>query len=386
MKNANTIIPCYAADTSGVCSALYELGGMTVVHDASGCNSTYSTHDEPRWYDIDSMIYISALTEIDAIMGNDEKIISDTVAAAEDQHPKFITLCGSPMPMMTGVDFDAIAEEIQQRTGIRTFGLHTNGTRSYIDGASQAFLAVTKEYAKECPKAEGIGVNILGATPLDFPWKGTMDSLKGWLEDNGFEYVSCLAMEGTLEEFKRAASAKVNLVVSYAGMAAADYMLQEFGINYVCGVPYGKGFGDQLAELIREAAAASEADCVSPYGMGFDDTDCGLDAVIIGESISARSLAQALKLDMGIGARIICPLPTDDMLLSEADRELYAEEDIKAALEELKPKLVIADPLYRYIIPKESRHIELPHFAFSGRCFQSRMPDLINKDIKEFFE
>ncbi|MFR5051076.1 MAG: hypothetical protein ACLTCP_06940 [Ruminococcus bicirculans (ex Wegman et al. 2014)] len=51
------VISIYAADTSGVCSALYELGGMTVVHDASGCNSTYATHDEPRWYDRKSMIY-----------------------------------------------------------------------------------------------------------------------------------------------------------------------------------------------------------------------------------------------------------------------------------------------------------------------------------------
>ena len=39
----------YTADCSGVASALYELGGMTVIHDASGCNSTYTTHDEPRW-------------------------------------------------------------------------------------------------------------------------------------------------------------------------------------------------------------------------------------------------------------------------------------------------------------------------------------------------
>ncbi|MBR1724264.1 MAG: oxalate:formate antiporter, partial [Ruminococcus sp.] len=332
MKNANTIIPCYAADTSGVCSALYEMGGMTVVHDASGCNSTYSTHDEPRWYDIDSMIYISALTELDAIMGNDEKIISDTVAAAADLKPNFIALCGSPMPMMTGVDFDAIAEEIERRSGRRSFGLHTNGTRSYIEGASEAFAAVTKEYVRELPKAEGIGVNIVGATPLDLPWKGTMDSLKRWLSDNGFTYVSSIGMGGTLEEIKRAGSAKVNLIVSYAGFAAADYMLNELGINYVCGVPFGEGFGEQLAEDIREAAAATEADCVSPYGMGFDDIDCDLDTVIIGESIASRSLAQALKLDMGLCARIICPLPTDEMLLSEADRELYAEEDIQAAL------------------------------------------------------
>ena len=59
MKNVSRIIPCYAADTSGVCSALYELGGMTVIHDASGCNSTYTTHDEPRWYDRRSMMFMS---------------------------------------------------------------------------------------------------------------------------------------------------------------------------------------------------------------------------------------------------------------------------------------------------------------------------------------
>ena len=52
----------YTADCSGVASALYELGGMTVIHDASGCNSTYTTHDEPRWNTMPSAVFISALT------------------------------------------------------------------------------------------------------------------------------------------------------------------------------------------------------------------------------------------------------------------------------------------------------------------------------------
>ena len=68
MKRTNRILPVYAADISGVCSALYELGGMTVMHDASGCNSTYTTHDEPRWYSMDSMVYISALSELEAVI------------------------------------------------------------------------------------------------------------------------------------------------------------------------------------------------------------------------------------------------------------------------------------------------------------------------------
>ena len=48
MKQTARIISTYSADVMGVCSALFELGGMVVIHDPSGCNSTYNTHDETR--------------------------------------------------------------------------------------------------------------------------------------------------------------------------------------------------------------------------------------------------------------------------------------------------------------------------------------------------
>ena len=92
MKQTARIISTYSADTFGVCSALFELGGMVIMHDASGCNSTYTTHDEPRWYDMDSMVYISGLSEMEAIMGDDEKLIGDIVDAANNLHPKFIAI------------------------------------------------------------------------------------------------------------------------------------------------------------------------------------------------------------------------------------------------------------------------------------------------------
>ena len=81
MKQVSVTLSTYTADVSGVCSALYELGGMVVIHDPSGCNSTYNTHDEPRWYDMDSLVFISGLSQMDAIMGNDDKFINDIVRA-----------------------------------------------------------------------------------------------------------------------------------------------------------------------------------------------------------------------------------------------------------------------------------------------------------------
>ena len=35
MKHVARILSTYSADTFGVCSALYELGGMIVIHDPS---------------------------------------------------------------------------------------------------------------------------------------------------------------------------------------------------------------------------------------------------------------------------------------------------------------------------------------------------------------
>ena len=108
MKQTARIISTYSADVMGVCSALFELGGMTVMHDASGCNSTYTTHDEPRWYDMDSMVFISGLSEIEAIMGDDEKLIGDICDAASELHPEFIAIAGSPISAMTGFDYEDI--------------------------------------------------------------------------------------------------------------------------------------------------------------------------------------------------------------------------------------------------------------------------------------
>ena len=75
MKQISLQLPPFAPDYSGACSALFELGGMIVIHDACGCTGNYTGFDEPRWYDGESQVYCSALRQMDAIMGDDEKLI-----------------------------------------------------------------------------------------------------------------------------------------------------------------------------------------------------------------------------------------------------------------------------------------------------------------------
>ena len=68
-------LPPFAPDYSGVCSTLFELNGIVVIHDAGGCTGNYTGYDEPRWYGSKSAIFCSGLREMDAVLGLDNDFI-----------------------------------------------------------------------------------------------------------------------------------------------------------------------------------------------------------------------------------------------------------------------------------------------------------------------
>ena len=370
MKQTSRIISTYSADVFGVCSALFELGGMTVMHDASGCNSTYTTHDEPRWYDMNSMVYISALSEMEAIMGDDEKLVGDIAAAAEALHPRFIAVAGTPIPAMTGFDFEAVADLIEQRTGIPAFGFSTTGMHTYVQGASMALEAVARRFAdRNVQKTEDITVNILGLTPLDFSVNGADADIAQFLEKAGYRVLSRWAMGSSLEEMAQAGAAHVNLVVSSTGLAAAKTLQEMFGTPYVVGVPIGTAFAEQLADALEKAAKIGENQ--------FSVSDSpGGDILLIGESVTSVSLASAIELETGKAVRVLCNTEHGEGVLRAKDKMAIYEEEIAAEMGSVQT--VIADPLFRPICPENVRFAELPTEAFSGRIYREQIPNLVS--------
>ena len=393
MKQIASRISIYSADAFGVCSALYELGGLCVMHDASGCNSTYNTHDEPRWYDFDSMVYISGLSEMEAIMGDDQKFIDDIVYTAKELSPNFIAMAGTPIPTMIGTDFTAIANIIEKETNIPTFGFDTTGMHSYVSGAYKAFEALAKRFLKRNDKESRgekkesidkesrevkntiIKVNILGATPLDFSINKSVEAMVDLLKENNFEVISTWAMGSSLEYIKNAGDADINLVVSYSGMGAAKYMYENLNIPYVIGTPFGKEFANKVIEDLKEVKSTKE------NKISYDNRKIDKDAeiTIVGESIMSESLAYAISKEKNKTVNVISSLETDEKLLLEGDKIAMFEDDIEKCLK--NSKTIIADPLFRPICPLDSNFISLPHEAFSGRIYRDEIPNIINKSL-----
>lgn len=273
----------YTADVSGVCSALYELGGMTVIHDPSGCNSTYSTHDEPRWFDTDSLMFVSGLDEMTAVLGDDNVLIDDVSHAVRDLKPRFVTLCSGSIPHIIAFDCKGVAHLLEKRTGVPMLPVATTGNRSYVAGVGAALTEWVKRFAdslespyrvgssgsSDCsantlegaagPDAGGaapsdaFSVNLLGVTPLDFSINGNVDAMRKVFEDAGIPVNCCAAMGESFDSLRHIFRASVNVGVSSCGRRLARYMEQTAGIPYVEGTPIGAYGAARLPELAKEA-------------------------------------------------------------------------------------------------------------------------------------
>ena len=368
MRQAYRIIPIYTSDVSGVCSALYELGGMVVIHDPSGCNSTYNTHDEIRWYNQDSLIFISGLTEIDAVMGNDEKFLSDIKEAAGELHPKFIALVSSPIPFMNGTDFPALAKVLETETGIPAFAVPTNGMHDYVYGAGKALEEIARRFVPEQMEDRNGSertVNLLGATPLDFGPISKVEELKKNLEQYEWKVISTWAMEDSLEDLAQAGKAEMNLVISSVGLMAAKMLKEKYGMPYVIGTPY-KEYAERISEALEkriQIPAIEDRRRENLQGTGNSEKIITL----IGEPVTIGSLAAIIERRYHYKTRILCPLENAEGLLGEHDLKICGEEEMENALK--NAQIVVADPLYRPICPVECEFYERAHIAFSGRMF-----------------
>lgn len=263
---------------------------MTVIHDPSGCNSTYSTHDEPRWFDTDSLMFVSGLDEMTAVLGDDNVLIDDVTHAVRDLKPRFVTLCSGSIPHIIAFDCKGVAHLLEKRTGVPMLPVATTGNRSYVAGVGAALTEWIKRFAdpSESPyrsapsgssdcsantlegaacagkKAEGaavpeafgsetFSVNLLGVTPLDFSINGNVDTLRKVFEDAGIPVNCCAAMGESFDSLRHIFRASVNVVVSSCGRRPARYMEQIAGIPYVEGTPIGAYGAARLPNLVKEA-------------------------------------------------------------------------------------------------------------------------------------
>ncbi|SHH97540.1 Nitrogenase component 1 type Oxidoreductase [Sporobacter termitidis DSM 10068] len=385
MERLSIYLPPFAGDYTGACSALYELNCLIVIDDAACCTRNYVVCDEPRWAEEKKTAFCSKLKTIEAVLGDEERLIRQTIEAAQELKPEFIAILGSPVPAIIGRDMTGIAHEIEAGSGFPAIGFDTTGFTYYNAGISAAYLKLLKRFAIPDVKAQESRVNIFGFTPLDYAANGNGALLTALLRDNGFQTGCTFVTKTELEQLRRAASADVNLVVSAAGLKAAQFMAAEFGIPYVVGSPLGSEYSRTIIQALKQTREdrLSRAVSIGPAGGGAAPA-----LLIVGEQVISNSLRNALY-QKGCKKRIAVAsfFGLEPDLAAPGDLYLKSERQLIDLLKSHAYAGMIADPLIADIPAAAALDCRrLPHPAISGRLYWDKAPLFIGGEFEKTIE
>lgn len=382
-------LPAIAPDYSGVCSAMFDLGGMSIIHDASGCTGNYTGYDEPRWYGSDSMVYCSGLREIDAVLGRDDKLIDNVLKTAEYKDPTCISVIGSPVPMVIGSDMRGIAHEIESLTGLPAFGFSTNGLGLYNKGVSDAIIAVIKRFIKPCAEKLDKGINVIGTTPIDFSANSNAEDIYDLLKNAGYKVLGKLMMGCSISQIENLSMAQVNLVVSESGLNAARYLYENYKIPYVAGMFTGTD-NSELLELI-ELSRKDGQNRVLGQSLGNDASEPAADkdekkVLIIGEQILGNSIRRAVaKKDSKIKIVVGTMTGLRKELANEGDLDITSEEKLIEIMDSGYFSKIVGDPLFGDLLDAANniKIVEVPHVALSSKLYWNQYIHYMQKEMDD---
>ena len=349
-------LPPFAGDYSGVCSALFDLGGMICIHDAAGCTGNYTHFDEPRWYGSNSLVYCTSLRKVDAILGDDEKVINKIVRNALELKPKFVAIVGSPVPNVIGFDFNGVAKTIESRTGIPSFGFATAGIKgTYFDGITLVYKTLSSYFEKYPNKREQWDekrtVGIPGISPLDMH-QDVFEKLCQRLLENGIPLINEKEKYGSMMVYQHPTKIKMNLVWNQSGLYIAREMKRKYGTPYMEGIPTDGNSFETYVRMIREGKTGTlyidRPDNPSRHASVFADA-------VIGRSLMNELFKENIDADL-------YTIEAHD----EQAHFLDDEDEIISVIER-EEDIVIADPLFLEFAQKAKTKISLPHYAVSSR-------------------
>ena len=260
MARLSLFLPPPAGDYSGAAGVLFGLDCLVVLVDAGCCTRNYTEYDEPRWARRRKTAFSAQLRTLEAVLGDEERIIEQTAEGVHELGVSCVALLGTPVPAVTGMNLPGIARDVEDRAGVPALGIETCGFETYERGASRTLKALVSRFARASEaaatrdEAAPLRVNVLGLTAQDFMGEADMQACLGWLQKAGLEIAFSTAGSYTLDDVAAAGQADASVVVAWSGLATARELQQRCGVPYVVGRPWCAEDARALAELVRKPA------------------------------------------------------------------------------------------------------------------------------------
>lgn len=332
-------------------SVVLEYGPAGTTHFSMGLYGTLGV----EWR---QSLFTTHMSEDDVIMGDVTRLEEAIVEIDESQHPKVIFVVTSSIAAVIGTDIKGVCNYMQSEVKAKLIAVDRGGFRGdYSKGILDINTLLVKKLAKPVAVKDEKSFNVLGASMGRFRMQSDIWEIKNMMEEGfGFHLNTSLCADTSVEELQNLATAKVNIVLSYEALEAAQLMEKKYGIPYVYKVPYGY---QATMEFLEAVAAALDVEVNAALMGRLQEKNAEL-AMYKMMGRKKTHLAAFLKGDydtiMGIAAFVastgikishkICTHSLKPIPDCPEDVEYYADEkDYLNCLAEMHKALILGDDI-----------------------------------------
>ena len=380
------IVPPITSDYSGACSVLYGENILKILISPNGCKTPVA-YDEIRNIDY-SLQYCTSLNELEIVTG-EIKGLKESIKEIinQNQKIKFIAIISTVVPQIIGMDLESIVENIEETLDIPCVFINTNSFKNYYSGISLTLKSLANKFMLENKKIKST-VNIIGYSPLTFGKIEKLEELFSLIKSLDLNILTVFSDNLSLEKIKNSTSAKLNLVLSYEGLALAKYMEKEFSIPYV------------IINVVSKYGIENTENILKRFFYKIDNSFEKLEkrdklddrkVMIIASPFMAINIAASLRKDFSLANILALSLIKESRKFKKIEYLKFlnivnTEEDLKEKIKEYKPDILISDPVYKNLINDGLTFIPLLHYGYSTRLYLELDYEYCGKKAYEYFK
>jgi nitrogenase molybdenum-iron protein beta chain len=258
----------------------------------------------------------SNVVERDIVFGGEGRLREQIQASLEIMDGDLFVVVTGCMVDMIGDDTVSVTAEFggaeKKVIAVPTPSFKGNAFTGY----ELLFKGLIAKYIEKSGEKDPLSVNVFGIVPVqDVFWKGNLREIKRLLEKLGIRANTFFGEGESLENFKNAGKASLNIVVSNSpGIESAKYFEEVHGIPYIAvPFPIGAIAGEAFLKTVGNALAVDPrrtADVIAEEKRTYydyleriadiyNDVDLQRYAVIVGDSNYAPAVTRFVSDELG---------------------------------------------------------------------------------------
>jgi nitrogenase molybdenum-iron protein beta chain len=295
---------------------------IAIIHGSAGCGGNLTTAINAGsgylggGYCGGSALPSSNVVERDVVFGGETRLREQIQSSLEILDGDLFVVVTGCMVDMIGDDTVSVVSEFsggeKPVIAVPTPSFKGNAFAGY----ELLFKGLIAKYIAKSAEKEALSVNVLGIVPAqDVFWKGNLREIKRLLERLGLKANTFFGEGETLDDFKNAGKASLNIVVSNSfGIESAKYFQEVHGIPYIvspfpigalAGESFLKSVGSALSidphhtEKVIQEEKKIYYDYLERIADIYNDIDLQRYAVVVGDSSYAPALTRFLSDELG---------------------------------------------------------------------------------------